>query len=117
MSKKARRRLEMQHMNESSAKTVDSVRDPAENDDDSDSDNNNDNNDGNKCKNENESDGGEVRKGELRRERLSRDEMRKLYKQLDGRKSRSKNSKFGYARRCGLDKGGWSGAEVEVGSC
>ena len=105
-------------MNESSAKTVDSVRDPAEDNDDSDSDDNdndNANNDGDDSENEN--DGGEVRKGELGRERLSRDEMRKLYKQLDGRKSRSKNSKFGYARRCGLDKGGWSGAEVEVGSC
>ena len=102
-------------MNESSAKTVDSVRDPAENDDDSDSDNADDNDNANNGGNE--SDKGEVRKGELGRERLSRDEMRKLYKQLDGRKSRSKNSKFGYARRCGLDKGGWSGAEVEVGSC
>lgn len=101
-------------MNESSAKTVDSVRDPAEDDDDSDSDNDDDDDANN---DENESDKGEVRKGELGRERLSRDEMRKLYKQLDGRKSRSKNSKFGYARRCGLDKGGWSGAEVEVGSC
>lgn len=34
-------------------------------------------------------------------------EMRKMYHSLKGRKPKSKNSKFGFARHNALDKGGW----------